>query len=125
MDSCVPSVGLPMVWVIDGANAWHDYFYAAAVFGVLLSCGAAMLALPCCVAEALPCVEPCYHASLAFQPTLCYSPYHHASLQGTMVAGWDEAGPGLYYVDSDGQRTKGKLFSVGSGRCGWQAEAAW
>lgn len=36
--------------------------------------------------------------------------------QGTMVAGWDEAGPGLYYVDSDGQRTKGKLFSVGSGR---------
>ncbi|EFN58923.1 hypothetical protein CHLNCDRAFT_56983 [Chlorella variabilis] len=34
---------------------------------------------------------------------------------GTMVAGWDEAGPGLYYVDSDGQRTKGKLFSVGSG----------
>lgn len=34
---------------------------------------------------------------------------------GTMVAGWDEAGPGLYYVDSDGQRTKGKVFSVGSG----------
>ncbi|PRW56251.1 20S proteasome beta subunit type beta 5 isoform B [Chlorella sorokiniana] len=34
---------------------------------------------------------------------------------GTMVAGWDEAGPGLYYVDSDGQRTRGKLFSVGSG----------
>lgn len=34
-----------------------------------------------------------------------------------MVAGWDEAGPGLYYVDSDGQRTKGQLFSVGSGRC--------
>ena len=32
-----------------------------------------------------------------------------------MVAGWDEAGPGLYYVDSDGQRTRGKLFSVGSG----------
>lgn len=34
---------------------------------------------------------------------------------GTMVAGWDAAGPGLYYVDSDGQRTSGKLFSVGSG----------
>jgi hypothetical protein len=32
-----------------------------------------------------------------------------------MVAGWDEGGPGLYYVDSDGQRTKGKVFSVGSG----------
>lgn len=32
-----------------------------------------------------------------------------------MVAGWDATGPGLYYVDSDGQRTKGKVFSVGSG----------
>lgn len=36
-------------------------------------------------------------------------------VQGTMVAGWDLNGPGLYYVDSDGQRTKGKIFSVGSG----------
>jgi 20S proteasome subunit beta 5 len=34
---------------------------------------------------------------------------------GTMVAGWDAKGPGLYYVDSDGQRTSGKVFSVGSG----------
>lgn len=34
---------------------------------------------------------------------------------GTMVAGWDNDGPGLYYVDSDGQRCKGKRFSVGSG----------
>lgn len=34
---------------------------------------------------------------------------------GTMVAGWDNTGPGLYYVDSDGQRTKGERFSVGSG----------
>lgn len=34
---------------------------------------------------------------------------------GTMIAGWDLTGPGLYYVDSDGQRTKGKIFSVGSG----------
>lgn len=34
---------------------------------------------------------------------------------GTMVAGWDHSGPGLYYCDSDGQRTKGKVFSVGSG----------
>lgn len=34
---------------------------------------------------------------------------------GTMVAGWDAAGPGLYYVDSDGQRTSGQVFSVGSG----------
>ncbi|KAK2078373.1 Proteasome subunit beta type-5-B [Prototheca wickerhamii] len=34
---------------------------------------------------------------------------------GTMVAGWDQNGPGLYYVDSDGQRTRGQRFSVGSG----------
>lgn len=34
---------------------------------------------------------------------------------GTMIAGWDLNGPGLYYVDSDGQRTKGQRFSVGSG----------
>lgn len=34
---------------------------------------------------------------------------------GTMVAGWDRDGPGLYYVDSDGQRTSGERFAVGSG----------
>ncbi|KAJ3105256.1 Proteasome subunit beta type-8 [Phlyctochytrium planicorne] len=34
---------------------------------------------------------------------------------GTMVTGWDETGPQLYYVDSDGQRLKNHLFSVGSG----------
>lgn len=34
---------------------------------------------------------------------------------GTMVAGWDPDGPGLYYVDSDGSRIKGQRFSVGSG----------
>ena len=38
----------------------------------------------------------------------------HAA-QGSMIAGWDPQGPGLYYVDSDGQRTKGQVFSVGSG----------
>ncbi|KAI8909024.1 LMP X [Gorgonomyces haynaldii] len=34
---------------------------------------------------------------------------------GTMVAGWDKTGPQLFYVDSDGQRLKADLFSVGSG----------
>eukprot|EP00271_Cylindrocystis_brebissonii_P013232 TRINITY_DN32924_c0_g1_i1.p1 TRINITY_DN32924_c0_g1~~TRINITY_DN32924_c0_g1_i1.p1 ORF type:complete len:263 (+),score=46.65 TRINITY_DN32924_c0_g1_i1:153-941(+) len=34
---------------------------------------------------------------------------------GTMIAGWDETGPGLYYCDSDGSRMKGQRFSVGSG----------
>lgn len=35
--------------------------------------------------------------------------------QGTMICGWDKTGPALFYVDSDGQRLKGNLFSVGSG----------
>lgn len=34
---------------------------------------------------------------------------------GTMVAGWDKRGPGLFYVDSEGTRLKGNLFSCGSG----------
>jgi len=34
---------------------------------------------------------------------------------GSMICGWDKFGPQLYYVDSDGQRLQGSLFSVGSG----------
>ncbi|XP_015524643.1 proteasome subunit beta type-5 [Neodiprion pinetum] len=34
---------------------------------------------------------------------------------GMMIAGWDKRGPGLYYVDSEGTRTAGQVFSVGSG----------
>ncbi|KAK3086665.1 hypothetical protein FSP39_021621 [Pinctada imbricata] len=34
---------------------------------------------------------------------------------GTMVCGWDKRGPGLYYVDSDGERMTNNIFSVGSG----------
>lgn len=34
---------------------------------------------------------------------------------GMMLAGWDKRGPQLYYVDSEGLRTAGKVFSVGSG----------
>ncbi|CAG8538563.1 3869_t:CDS:2 [Funneliformis caledonium] len=34
---------------------------------------------------------------------------------GTMVVGWDKIGPNIYYVDADGTRLKGDLFSVGSG----------
>jgi len=34
---------------------------------------------------------------------------------GVMIAGYDKRGPGLYYVDSDGERTSGNCFSVGSG----------
>jgi len=34
---------------------------------------------------------------------------------GVMIAGYDKRGPGLYYVDSDGERTSGHCYSVGSG----------
>uniref|UniRef100_A0A670Z071 Proteasome subunit beta n=2 Tax=Pseudonaja textilis TaxID=8673 RepID=A0A670Z071_PSETE len=34
---------------------------------------------------------------------------------GTMICGWDKRGPGLYYVDSEGNRISGTVFSVGSG----------
>ncbi|VDP45138.1 unnamed protein product [Schistosoma mattheei] len=34
---------------------------------------------------------------------------------GTTIVGWDKNGPGIYYVDTDGNRTPGNLFSVGSG----------
>lgn len=34
---------------------------------------------------------------------------------GVMICGWDKKGPGLYYVDSEGNRVPGQLFSVGSG----------
>jgi len=34
---------------------------------------------------------------------------------GVMIAGWDKRGPGLYYVDDDGRRAPGNVFSVGSG----------
>jgi 20S proteasome subunit beta 5 len=34
---------------------------------------------------------------------------------GTILAGWDQNGPGLFYVDSEGNRIKTKMISVGSG----------
>jgi 20S proteasome subunit beta 5 len=34
---------------------------------------------------------------------------------GTMVTGWDKSGQGLYYIDDDGTRLQGQIFSVGSG----------
>jgi len=34
---------------------------------------------------------------------------------GTMIMGFDEYGPSIYYVDNSGSRLKGDLFSVGSG----------
>ncbi|ORY18905.1 proteosome PSMB5/8 protein, partial [Neocallimastix californiae] len=49
---------------------------------------------------------------------LCNMVYSYKGMglsMGTMVCGWDKKGPGLYYVDNDGTRLEGDLFSVGSG----------
>lgn len=34
---------------------------------------------------------------------------------GVMLAGYDKNGPNLYYLDDDGTRLKGNIFSIGSG----------
>ena len=35
---------------------------------------------------------------------------------GVMICGWDQKkGPAVFYVDNDGNRTIGNIFSVGSG----------
>uniref|UniRef100_A0AAY4CST0 Proteasome subunit beta type-8 n=1 Tax=Denticeps clupeoides TaxID=299321 RepID=A0AAY4CST0_9TELE len=34
---------------------------------------------------------------------------------GSMICGWDKKGPGLYYVDENGTRLSGRMFSTGSG----------
>uniref|UniRef100_A0A3Q2D708 Proteasome subunit beta type-8 n=1 Tax=Cyprinodon variegatus TaxID=28743 RepID=A0A3Q2D708_CYPVA len=34
---------------------------------------------------------------------------------GSMVCGWDKEGPGLYYVDENGTRLSGRMFSTGCG----------
>jgi len=44
--------------------------------------------------------------------------YQNRSLElsvGTMIMGFDEDGPSIYYVDNSGTRLKGDLFAVGSG----------
>jgi len=46
---------------------------------------------------------------------ICFHYKGYGLSMGTMIAGWDKRGPGLYYVDDDGRRAKGNLFSVGSG----------
>merc|ERR1719242_2457087 len=46
---------------------------------------------------------------------ICFNYKGMGLSMGVMIAGYDKKGPGLYYVDSDGTRTDGKVFSVGSG----------
>jgi len=46
---------------------------------------------------------------------ILYSYQGYGLSVGSMIAGWDKTGPQLYYIDSDGTRLHGNIFSVGSG----------
>lgn len=54
-------------------------------------------------------------AASKYLSNLVYSYKGMGLSMGTMICGWDKTGPALFYVDSDGSRLKGDLFSVGSG----------
>jgi 20S proteasome alpha/beta subunit len=54
-------------------------------------------------------------AASKYLANLVYSYKGMGLSMGTMICGWDKTGPALYYVDSDGSRLKGDVFSVGSG----------
>ncbi|KAG8834386.1 Proteasome subunit beta type-5 [Serendipita sp. 400] len=54
-------------------------------------------------------------AASKYLSNLVYSYKGMGLSMGTMICGWDKTGPALFYVDSDGTRLKGNLFSVGSG----------
>ncbi|KAH9981345.1 N-terminal nucleophile aminohydrolase [Lactifluus volemus] len=54
-------------------------------------------------------------AASKYLSNLVYSYKGMGLSMGTMICGWDKTGPAIFYVDSDGSRLKGDLFSVGSG----------
>eukprot|EP00828_Plagiopyla_frontata_P004346 TRINITY_DN1154_c0_g1_i1.p1 TRINITY_DN1154_c0_g1~~TRINITY_DN1154_c0_g1_i1.p1 ORF type:complete len:288 (+),score=35.55 TRINITY_DN1154_c0_g1_i1:78-941(+) len=46
---------------------------------------------------------------------MVYQYRNHGLSMGVMITGWDRSGPQLFYVDNNGMRLKGNMFSVGSG----------
>ncbi|KAG6335202.1 hypothetical protein ID866_3873 [Astraeus odoratus] len=54
-------------------------------------------------------------AASKYLSNLVYSYKGMGLSMGTMICGWDKTGPAIFYVDSDGTRLKGDMFSVGSG----------
>ncbi|GAA5918425.1 hypothetical protein JCM6882_008336 [Rhodosporidiobolus microsporus] len=54
-------------------------------------------------------------AASKYLSNLVYSYKGMGLSMGTMVCGYDKTGGNIFYVDSDGTRLKGDLFSVGSG----------
>ncbi|KAJ8484187.1 hypothetical protein OPV22_016672 [Ensete ventricosum] len=57
------------------------------------------------------CFKAISKHSLLFFAEWVLNSYRRMGLSvGTMTAGWNEKGPGLYYVDSEGGRLKGTHF---------------
>ncbi|EIM23071.1 20S proteasome subunit [Wallemia mellicola] len=54
-------------------------------------------------------------AASKYLSNITYSYKGKGLSMGTMICGWDKGGPAIWYVDSDGSRTSGNVFSVGSG----------
>eukprot|EP01126_Amoeba_proteus_P019941 TRINITY_DN203_c0_g1_i10.p1 TRINITY_DN203_c0_g1~~TRINITY_DN203_c0_g1_i10.p1 ORF type:complete len:264 (-),score=38.70 TRINITY_DN203_c0_g1_i10:113-904(-) len=58
-------------------------------------------------------ISVCAASKMLANITYAYKDYGLS--MGTMITGWDKTGPRLFYVDDDGTRLEGNLFSVGSG----------
>ena len=73
------------------------------------------LAMECKVFELKGNEKPSVAAASRILANIVYQYRGHGLSMGTMIAGWDKSGPHLYYVDDNGTRLKGDIFSVGSG----------
>jgi len=73
------------------------------------------LAMECKVYELRNNEKPSVAAASRILANIVYQYRGYGLSMGTMVAGWDKTGPHLYYIDNDGTRLKGNIFSVGSG----------
>lgn len=74
-----------------------------------------VLAMECRLAELRNGQRVTVAAASKILANITYAYRNHGLSMGTMIAGWDQFGPSLYYVDDKGSRVKQNLFSVGSG----------
>lgn len=74
-----------------------------------------VLAMECRLAELRNGARITVAAASKILANITYAYRNHNLSMGTMIAGHDQFGPSLYYVDDKGTRVKQNLFSVGSG----------
>lgn len=74
-----------------------------------------VLAMECRLAELRNGCRITVAAASKILANITYAYRNHGLSMGTMVAGHDQFGPSLYYVDDKGTRTKQDVFSCGSG----------